>query len=282
VRSGRPGASWARLDEETPEERETCPFCEGREDQTPPEVFALPEGRAPDTPGWSVRVVPNKFPAFDRQEVVVHTPDHVRSIADLDAPQLGLVAEAWRARARAAREDGFVLFAGINEGKAAGSSLPHTHSQLVYLREEPPVQTAESGLADYLRWEREEVTRIVLERDGLVLLSPYAGRGPFECLIAPLEPEADGFESDRLGPALVLAAEALRRLREALHPSPANIWLHTGSHWHLELLPRLTVFASVEHGAGLYVNPLAPEEAAEKLRAATDRSRSAPSSPGTS
>jgi UDPglucose--hexose-1-phosphate uridylyltransferase len=229
-----------------------------------------------------VRVVPNKFPAFDRQEVVVHTPAHVRSIADLDTPQLGIVAEAWRARARAAREDGFVLFAGINEGKAAGSSLPHTHSQLVYLREEPPLQTVESNLADYLRWEREEDTRIVLERDGLVLLCPYAGRGPFECLIAPLAPEADGFESDLLGPAVDLAAEALRRLREALQPSPANLWLHTGSHWHLELLPRLTVFASVEQGAGHYVNPFAPEKAAEKLRAATGRSWPASSPPETS
>jgi UDPglucose--hexose-1-phosphate uridylyltransferase len=231
-----------------------------------------------------VRVVPNKFPAFDRQEVVVHSPDHIRSFADLGPAQLELVAEAWRARARAAREDGYAyLFAGVNEGKAAGSSLPHSHSQLVALREEPPVQAAEHGLAEYVRWEREEGTRIVAEQDGLVLLCPYAGRAPYECLIAPLEPEADGFESDLLPPALDLAAEALRRLRAALHPSPANLWLHTGGHWHLELVPRLTVFASVELGAGHYVNPLPPEQAAASLRdAATGRSEPATSPPGTS
>jgi UDPglucose--hexose-1-phosphate uridylyltransferase len=231
-----------------------------------------------------VRVVPNKFPAFERQEVVVHSPEHVRSFADLSAVQLALVAEGWRARAGAARADGYAyLFAGVNEGKAAGSSLPHSHSQLVGLREEPPVAAAEHDLGEYLSWELSERSRIVIERDGLVLLCPYAGRAPFECLIAPLEPETDGFESPLLSSALELAAEALRRLREALHPSPANLWLHTGKHWHLELLPRLTVFATVELGAGHYVNPLPPEKAAESLRsAATGRSRPASSPPETS
>jgi UDPglucose--hexose-1-phosphate uridylyltransferase len=170
----------------------------------------------------------------------------------------------------------------VNEGKAGGSSLPHSHSQVAPFRAEPPVQAAERGLVDYLRWELEEGTRVVTERDGLVLLCPYAGRAPFECLIAPLEPEADGFESTVLGAALDLAAEALRRLREAVHPSPANLWLHSGGHWHLELLPRLTVFAAVELGAGHYVNPLAPEEAAESLRAATGRSGPAASPTETS
>jgi Galactose-1-phosphate uridylyltransferase len=59
----------------------------------------LPRDRAPDTPGWRVRVVPNKYPAFEHQEVVVNAPQHVRSIAELELEQLELVAEAWRLRA---------------------------------------------------------------------------------------------------------------------------------------------------------------------------------------
>ena len=51
------------------------------------------EGRKPDTPGWEVRVVPNKYPAFERQEVVVHSPEHKRSLAELDREQLDLVAK---------------------------------------------------------------------------------------------------------------------------------------------------------------------------------------------
>lgn len=256
----------------TDEELDSCPFCEGREDRTPPEVLVLPpaEGRAPNTPGWSVRVVPNKYPAFERQEVVVHSREHVRSIAELDSAQLALVAEAWRLRAAAAGEQGKWLFAGVNEGRAGGASLLHSHSQLVWLDDEPPLAKAERGdgcrLCDYLELERAEGTRVVEERDGLLLLCPYASRGPYECLVAPLEHERDGFGSPLLGAALDLAADALRRLAAAEGPRPANLWLHEGDHWHLELLPRLTVFASVELGAGHYVNTLAPERAAETLR----------------
>jgi UDPglucose--hexose-1-phosphate uridylyltransferase len=236
-------------------------------------VLALPAtGRSPDTPGWSVRVVPNKYPAFERQEVVVHAPHHARSIAELDSAQLELVARAWSLRAEAARSEGFGhVFACVNEGRAAGASLPHSHSQLLWLREEPPASMAERGdgecrVCDYLAWERNEEERIVEERGGLVLLCPYASRSPYECLVAPVEHESDGFGSALLGRAIELAAEALRRLHAAEGPHPTNLWLHEGDHWHLELLPRLTVIASVELGAGYYVNTTAPEQAAEMLR----------------
>jgi UDPglucose--hexose-1-phosphate uridylyltransferase len=214
--------------------------------------------------------VPNKYPAFERQEVVVHTPQHARSIAELDAAQLELVAEAWRLRGGAAQEEGKVLFAGINEGRAAGASLLHSHSQLVWLDREPPISRAERSdgcrLCEYLELERGEETRVIEERDGLVLLCPYASRSPYECLIAPVEHEQDAFASSLLGPALDLAAGALRRLSEHEGPRPVNLWLHEAGHWHLELLPRLTVYASLELGAGHYINTLAPEQAAETLR----------------
>jgi UDPglucose--hexose-1-phosphate uridylyltransferase len=274
ARSGRPGASWAELEEPTQAELDSCPFCEGREERTPPEVFALPaEGREQNTPGWKVRIVPNKFPAFDGHEVVVHSPTHVRSLAELDADQLKLIAETWRARADAAKKDGFPhLFAGVNEGCGAGASLHHSHSQLIRLREEPPLQAAEHDggncrVCDYIAWEREQGTRVVEERDDLVLVCHYAGRAPYECLIAPVEHESDGFESARLGAALELAADALRRLRNATGSlRPANLWLHSHDHWHLEVLPRLTTFAAIELGTGHYVNPLPPEDAAAALR----------------
>ncbi len=234
-------------------------------------MLALPtEGREPDTPGWSVRVVPNKYPAFERQEVVVHSPQHSRSIAELDAAQLALVAEAWRLRAADASEQGKTLFACVNEGRAAGASLLHSHSQLVWLDAEPPIPKAERGegcrLCEYLELERAEKTRVVEDRAGLVLLCPYASRSPYECLVAPVEHEEHAFPSALLGSALELAAEALRRLGAAEGPRPMNLWLHEAGHWHFELLPRLTVMASLELGAGHYINTLAPEQAAETLR----------------
>ncbi len=259
------------LEPQTEEELASCPFCEGHEDRTPPEVLALgvDEGRKPDAPGWEVRVVPNKYPALERQEVVVHSPEHKRSIAELDREQLDLVAEAWRLRAEAARGEGMVLFAGVNEGRAAGASLLHSHSQLVWLREEPPVPEAERGepcrVCEYLARELAERVRVVEEREGLVLLCPYASRSPYECLIAPLEHEEDGY-GPPLGAGLDLAAEALRRLAGLDSPRPMNLWLHGAGHWHLELLPRLNVYAALELGAGHYINTLAPEQAAEDLR----------------
>jgi UDPglucose--hexose-1-phosphate uridylyltransferase len=273
ARASRPGAKSGELDPPSEDELLSCPFCEGREDRTPPEVLVLgaPAGREPNAPGWRVRVVPNLYPAFAGQEVVVHGPEHRRSLAELDDDLLALVAEAWRLRALARREEGLThLQALVNEGREAGASLAHSHSQLVWLPEDPPFVVAEAGdpcrICALIRQEREEETRVVAERDGLVLLCPWAGRAPYELLIAPVEHERDGFDSTLLAPALSLAAEGLRRLHAVEGPRPANIWLHNGTHWHLELLPRLTVLAGLELGAGVYLNPLPPEQAAASLR----------------
>ena len=74
--------------------------------------------------------------------------------------------------------------------------------------------------------------------------------------------------TERLAPALALVADGLRRLHAVEGPRPANAWLHTGSHWHIEVVPRLTVLAGLELGAGIYVNTLRPEDAARTLRKA--------------
>ena len=294
ARARRPGADRPAVEE--PDDVVACPFCEGRESATPPETFALgPPGRPADAPGWRVRVVPNKFPAFGpwssegdrtglfarraargRQEVVVHSPRHARTLADLSLRELEYVAEAWQARAAAAREDGFgYVQALVNEGRAAGASLQHSHSQLVWLEERPPLveqevrtQEAEGGcvlcrvLADELRHRM----RVVSERDGLVLLCPFAGRQPYEMLVAPRECKTDAFTSPDLGAALGLVADGIRRLRIAEGPTPVNTWLHAAGHWHFEVVPRLTVLAGLELGAGYFVNTLAPESAAGVLR----------------
>jgi len=299
ARARRPGADREAPEPDVDDEAARCPFCEGREGATPPETFALgPAGRAADAPGWWVRVVPNKFPAFltneapgrgrgslfesrpanGRQEVVIHTPRHHRSLSDLSIRELHWVAEAWQARAAAAREQGFpYVQALVNEGRSAGASLAHSHSQLVWLTETPPLvaqeQTAQAErgpcvLCRMLAEEREQRIRIVAERDGLVVLCPFAGRQPYELLVAPLECEDDAFASPRLGPALVLVADGLRRLRVAEAAAAVNAWVHPLGHWHIEVIPRLSTLAGLELGAGYYVNTLAPESAAGLLREA--------------
>jgi len=254
----------------------TCPFCEGHEDMTPPEVqaFGRPEGAAPDSPGWTVRVVPNKFPAIPGQEVVIHGPAHVLSFAELPAGVLETTAEAWRAR-RAAHADAAWTAVAVNEGPAAGASLDHSHSQIVPLPEIPPaVQAQAEALSDEcaLCWALGvEDARTVRHAGGLRTIAPGWSRFAYELWIAPDAHAAEpGWEE--LATAL---ADAVRRLRAVVgtdlawncvvYAAPAGLdrW-----HWHAEVWPRLTVPAAAELGAGLWINIVDPDVAATELRAA--------------
>ena len=101
-----------------------------------------------------------------------------------------------------------------------------------------------------------------------MLVAP-AGRLPYELLIAGDHSGPSAFESGlHLEIALGLLADGLRALRAVEGPVPVNAWLHDGEHWHIEVVPRLTVFAGLELGAGIYVNVVAPEDAAAALREA--------------
>ena len=216
--------------------------------------------------------MPNLYPALERQEVVVHVPQHARSVAELSVEDLAIVAEVWSARAAAAREAGFpYVQALLNEGKESGASRQHTHSQLAWFRDTPPVVLAESAeaLPAFVTDELASGRRVIAERDGVVCLAAYAGRLPYELLITPVEPDGESaFDSPLLATALALLGDAVRRLHAVEGPVPLNAWLHDGRHWHIELLPRLSVLAGLELGAGIYINTLPPEEAAERMRSA--------------
>ena len=246
ARASRPGAESAAADDPA-----SCPFCAGHEDRTPPETLRLGDGPT----GWGVRVVPNLYPALERQEVVVHGPEHVHSIGELADATLDLVAEAWQRRARDA---GGICFPLVNEGRDAGASLPHSHSQLAWLPADPPAAAAEHGLPELVP---------VLERDGITVGCPVASRVPYEVVIAPSTPERGALRSDLLGPALRLLAEVVRRVQRVRGEAlvPLNAWVHDGPHWHVELFPRTTKLAGLELGAGVYIDSVPPEQAAAEL-----------------
>ena len=246
ARATRPGARAPASDELA-----DCPFCAGHEDRTPPETLRLGDGPT----GWGVRVVPNLYPALERQEVVIHGPTHVHSIGGLGDPALDLVAEAWQRRAH---DVGGYCFPILNEGRDAGASLPHSHSQLAWLPAPAPAVLAEQGVPELLP---------LLERGGVTAGCPVASRVPYEVLVAPSTPEPNGLRSDLLAPALRMLAEIVRRLQRVRGESlvPLNAWLHDGPHWHLELVPRTTRLAGLELGAGVYINSVAPEQAVTEL-----------------
>jgi UDPglucose--hexose-1-phosphate uridylyltransferase len=257
-------------------------------------LFALggESGRPADSPGWLVRVVPNLYSAFERQQIVIHSPQHVCSLVGLEPTQLELIVEAWAEVAERAWREGFDhLQVFVNEGRIAGASLPHSHSQLVWLKEAPPEIAAEAprlalgacalcSLLQDLPPELLLLERKVGESTLQLAVSP-TGRAPYELLVASSEHLGDAFgATDQLTAAFELAVAGVRMLSAAEGPSPFNIWLHNfqsseagGGHWHLEIVPRLNVFAGVELGLGIYVNPVAPSTAASRLREAAQSTK---------
>ena len=144
----------------------------------------------------------------------------------------------------------------LNEGREAGASLAHSHSQLVWLPEPPPARV-------------QPRAELVFERDGVAVACPWASRVPYETVVAPIEPEAGALESESLAPALKLLADIVRRLQRLKGHVPLNAWLEQGEgDWRLVLFPRLTILAGLELGVGIHVNTLPPEEAAARLASA--------------
>ncbi len=242
-----------------------CVFCPGNEGRTPPEVLAGrgPEGRA-NGPGWSYRVVPNKYPAlriegelapageglFDRMngvgahEVVIETPEHTASLATLSVDAVADVLLAFRERVLDLKKDprfGYILVFK-NHGEAAGASLEHPHSQLIATPIIPVMVAEELGGAaqyyalkercvwcDIVRQERRDGRRQVLEAHGFVALMPFAPRFPFETWILPVQHRAAFEDSgvDELRGLAEVLGEFFRRLDGLLHDPPFNFMLHT-------------------------------------------------------
>ena len=243
----------------------SCAFCEGHEAQTPPEIFAERRpGREPNGPGWTYRVVPNKFPAlriegdlepsgeglFDKMtgvgahEVVIETPDHAASLASLPLDAVANVLVAFRERMLDLKKDPRFAYVLVfkNHGEAAGASLEHPHSQLIATPIIPIMVSEElAGSAQYyalkercvwcdmLRQERRDGRRLILESQGFVTLEPFAPRFPFETWILPVGHRAafeDSTDEELRGLAGVLG-EFLRRMNQVLGDPPFNFMLHT-------------------------------------------------------
>lgn len=192
-----------------------CPFCEGNEQFTPPEVASYRENSEPDTKGWLVRAIPNKFSAFEldgkleetrhgifcnynglgKHEVIIETPEHNIDFHQLSAERMEIILKILRDRYNDLAGDERIKYIQIykNRGIFAGASLEHSHSQIVAL---PLVPAENQGVIDYynanqrcllcdiLAQERSD-ERLVAESAEFILLCPYAPRFPYETWIIP-------------------------------------------------------------------------------------------------
>jgi UDPglucose--hexose-1-phosphate uridylyltransferase len=285
-RSRRPGGE-PRCDPPEPIDPERDPFAEGHEDRTPPELYAVrPGGGQADSPGWTVRVVPNLFPALTldgevpapdakpdlfaasaargSHEVIVNGPQQVTSLALLPRAQVLAAVEVWRARMRVhADADAAYVQLIVNERREGGASLPHTHAQLYALdfvpgevareRERAGAYTTRtmggSLLEDVIAEEVRRGERVVAIDEEAVLLAPYASRLPLQLMLAPRRPRAR-FEQDTVGAGLL--HEGLTRLARLLGSSPPlNLWVRTAPRGTEQFCWRIDIAPRLTHLAGL-------------------------------
>ncbi len=243
-----------------------CPFCQGNEHTTPPEILAYRNETLPNGPGWSLRVVPNKFPAlqiegnlektgegiFDRMngigahEVIIETPNHEDTLSTISQHVIEDVLWAYQKRMTDLRNDPRLQYVLIfkNEGSAAGASLEHTHSQLIALPIVPKLVREEIDGAkqhydfkercifcDIISQETEEGTRVISENRGYISISPFAPRSPFETWILPKKHDSS-FEhvyQDKYKDLAEILSSTLRRIDRALSNPPYNYMIHTSS-----------------------------------------------------
>ena len=290
-----------------------CPLCPGHENTTPAEVLAFGRNSyMPNAPGWTLRVVPNKFPAmiiegelnkrgegiFDKMngigahEVIVETPDHNETMPEMAPEQLIQVFQAYNERIKDLSGDKRIRYIMVfkNSGRASGASLEHSHSQLIALPVVPYLIQDEINFSltyfkykdrcvfcDIIHQELSQGIRLVTENDEFLAICPFAPRAPFEMWVLPKRHQSSYtyIDDKQLHALTSIMLDILKKLHEAIPNVPYNYMLHTAPvredplehyHWHIEIMPKLTMVAGFEWGTGFYINPTPPEDSASFLR----------------
>ena len=244
---------------------QACPFCPGNESYAPNEIFVISQApRAKDTPGWDVRVIPNKYPAlkvegelnkrgigiFDimngigAHEVIIETPEHKQNISDMSVEQVKKILTAYKERILDLKKDTRFKYILIfkNYGFEAGATLSHSHSQLIALPIIPKTVKEEINgskkyyefrercvYCDIISQELYSQLRIILEEKNFVVLSPFAPRFAFETWILPKKHQSHFYNinNDELESLANVLIELLKKLNVALNDPPYNLVIHT-------------------------------------------------------
>lgn len=234
-------------------------------------------------------------------EVIVDSPRHADDLANMPHSQVVALIKTYVQRYRFWRNDKRMAYTLIfkNYGPAAGASLSHPHSQIVAIPIIPPRVAEELDEAkEFYSRENEclycrmvgtelksEPSRMTFENDTMAAFAPYASRFPFELRIIPKRhmsafEEMQDNEIEDLASALEVTFRSITKL---LARPPYNMMIHVAPirtpgllyyHWHIEIIPRLTMPAGFEWGSGIYINTMAPEEVARALRNGSRRGRS--------
>lgn len=270
----------------------------------------------PDNQNQFATVVKNKFPAvkqglctteqargpfkiFDPvgdHEVIIYR-EHDYSIYKFSIADLSQVVKVYKKRFselvdKAECAKYILIF--HNQGRAAGASVYHPHSQIITLPILPPdVAKSINGsyqyykehkkrvYADLLEWEQNERKRMVYENKEFIVFCPYVSKYPYEVRIFSKESHAHFHQMPDSHDEFLADAiyTALQKMKIALDKPPFNMFIHTAPltdefgvhmhefyHWHIEIVPHLKIDAGLELGTGVEINIVDPDESAEILR----------------
>ncbi|MGZ4292347.1 MAG: galactose-1-phosphate uridylyltransferase [Gaiellaceae bacterium] len=288
----------ARPLDSTAETAEQCPFCPGGTEVPFPYEAAVFDNRFP-----SFRQAPPAAPALDgptepalgRCEVVLYTHRHEASFGRLSATELARVLAVWIDRARELWSDPSHAYVCVfeNRGAEVGATIAHPHGQIYALDHVPPITAAKAAAhrrcrertgtclsCDATRTDGRS-DRVVAANESFVVAVPFAARWPFEVAVRARR-HGLGRLTDLVPAEQRDLAHALRDVvlrYDALFDFPLPYMMVAQEapadepDWHLafELYPlhrasgATKIRASVETGLGLFLNDVAPEDAARRL-----------------
>lgn len=264
---------------EQQKETSDCPLCEGNEQRTPNEIWAVRDGSSVNQPGWKVRVIPNIYPILQVEgkleksgigvydmvsgiganEVIVEAPHHTPHFFDLADEQVMLILQTYRIRIEDLHKDKRLRYILIfkNHGEAAGASgIDHPHSDLIALPATPiRVKQKLSGCREYFSYkerclfcdiiqqEIEMADRLVFLSDHFAVITPYASRFPFELLIIPRQHQFSYtmIKEEQVHDLAQVLKRVLRVMHHALNDPPYNLILNDSPN----LLPKQNYWATI-------------------------------------
>jgi UDPglucose--hexose-1-phosphate uridylyltransferase len=233
---------------------------------------------------------PDVVPAIGHHEVLIESPSHDEHPANASLPQLTLVVKAYIDRLRELSAKPYVRYVSIfrNHGLEAGASLSHAHSQLIATPLIPKIVKDELAAAKKFHKENSRCVfcdivdkerkgpRFMLENSKFTAFTPYASVNPMEFWVFPRKHETSllSMGNNEVEVFAQTLKECLSRLKNLVSDPPYNYGIHLSTdesaneyyHWHLEVYPRLAIWAGFEKSTGVYINTITPEAAPESLR----------------
>jgi len=276
-----------------PVKKAECVFCPQRINQAGKVLLTINETIESNEP-WAIKVLANKFPsvsinnpeAYGQQEVVVETPDHKKEIEDLPVKRIAEILNVYSQRTKIISQDKKIDYILIfkNDGGPAGASLQHAHSQIFATEFLPPhlkdksqrvqaYKLKNNGRCVYCDVIKKEAKgpREVLEDKNMIAFCPWAPIHNYEVWLMPkrhIDNITQLTQSERLS-----FAEILKKILKKIDQLglPYNYYFHQvihdqDQHLYMKITPRGSVWAGVEIGSGLIINPVSPEEAAKFYR----------------